>query len=151
MQHTRESVRVCVCYKLSEEERRRKTGDEEDSPPPTPESEGGGGSDSGGQCSVHRTAKTRLIKWKDSPLFKGTQTDQNHTKQQKTRRRRRDLHCYYYPTHTHKLLLNKSSSPFPKVVDTFPALNGSHQDASTKLSYKRAHPSAKINCQSSSF
>lgn len=35
------------------------------------------------KCSAHRTAKTRLIKWKDSPLFNGTQTDQNHTKQQK--------------------------------------------------------------------
>lgn len=92
------------------------------------------------KCSAHRTAKTRLIKWKDSPLFYGTQTDQNHTKQQKNVKFKKKGFAQLLLPHTTptKYYKKKSSSPFPLSGNHFPSAEWFAPGcASTKLCYKR--------------
>lgn len=107
------SVCLCLVQSIKKEENRRivvadvAVAVEEDGPPNaegkscTPSAADGRQRWRKMQRASH-TAKTRLIKWKDSPLFKGThthpETDQNHTKQQQKRREEEKTICtsYYY-------------------------------------------------------
>lgn len=81
-----------------------------------------------------------FLYFSDSPLFNGTQTDQNHTKQQKNVKFKKKGFAQLLLPHTTptKYYKKKSSSPFPLSGNHFPSAEWFAPGcASTKLCYKR--------------